>query len=264
MSDPVQSAEIEDVLSSIRRLVSEDPKPRPAAVAGPDMLVLTPAQRVEQPQNDSADVEADDQADAPELAVAEEAADVPEERAADEHTAEESPAEPAEDQLTVAPEEPAQEAEADAADMAEFADDSTDEAPVRSWGDVTLEDRIAELEAAVAKSGEDWEPDGSESMDDDVSVQAFPRASAEPETDTDEAQAMADTPEEERAAADPDPSLPDDEDDGLFLDEESLRAMINEIVREELQGSLGQRITRNVRKLVRQEINRALAARDFD
>jgi hypothetical protein len=36
------------------------------------------------------------------------------------------------------------------------------------------------------------------------------------------------------------------------------------MIREELQGALGERITRNVRKLVRAEINRALIARDLD
>ena len=36
------------------------------------------------------------------------------------------------------------------------------------------------------------------------------------------------------------------------------------LIREELSGTLGERITRNVRKLVRAEINRALTARDFD
>ncbi|GHF67643.1 hypothetical protein [Seohaeicola zhoushanensis] len=45
-----------------------------------------------------------------------------------------------------------------------------------------------------------------------------------------------------------------------FLDEDSLRELVAEIVREELQGALGERITRNVRKLVRLEIQRALAA----
>jgi negative regulator of sigma E activity len=43
-----------------------------------------------------------------------------------------------------------------------------------------------------------------------------------------------------------------------------LRELIRDILREELQGALGERITRNVRKLVRAEIARALAARDFD
>lgn len=43
-----------------------------------------------------------------------------------------------------------------------------------------------------------------------------------------------------------------------ILDEESLRAVINAIVREELQGELGERINRNLRKLVRQEIGQIL------
>ncbi len=48
------------------------------------------------------------------------------------------------------------------------------------------------------------------------------------------------------------------------LDEDQLRAMITEIVRSELQGALGERITRNVRKLVRREIYRALSSSEFD
>ena len=46
------------------------------------------------------------------------------------------------------------------------------------------------------------------------------------------------------------------------LDEAAIRALVSEIVRSELQGSLGERITRNVRKLVRREIMRALSVRD--
>lgn len=48
-----------------------------------------------------------------------------------------------------------------------------------------------------------------------------------------------------------------------FLDEASLRELVADIVREELQGALGERITRNVRKLVRREIQRALTAQDL-
>ena len=40
--------------------------------------------------------------------------------------------------------------------------------------------------------------------------------------------------------------------------------MVTDIVREELQGALGERITRNVRKLVRREIHRALVAQELD
>ena len=49
------------------------------------------------------------------------------------------------------------------------------------------------------------------------------------------------------------------EPDELPLDREMLRSLIGEVLREELQGTLGERMTRNVRKLVRAEIRRALA-----
>jgi hypothetical protein len=49
-----------------------------------------------------------------------------------------------------------------------------------------------------------------------------------------------------------------------ILDEETLRNLVIEIVRQELQGTFGERITRNVRKLVRREIYRILASQDFD
>ena len=49
-----------------------------------------------------------------------------------------------------------------------------------------------------------------------------------------------------------------------LLDEDALRDIVSETVREELQGALGERITRNVRKLVRREIHRALAAQELE
>ncbi len=53
-------------------------------------------------------------------------------------------------------------------------------------------------------------------------------------------------------------------EDESILDEEALRDLVAEIVRKELQGALGERITRNVRKLVRREIHRALASQELD
>jgi hypothetical protein len=44
-----------------------------------------------------------------------------------------------------------------------------------------------------------------------------------------------------------------------ILDEEALRRVVNAIVREELQGELGDRISRNLRKLIRREIGQVLA-----
>lgn len=46
-------------------------------------------------------------------------------------------------------------------------------------------------------------------------------------------------------------------------DHAALRQIVAELIREELQGELGERITRNVRKLVRREIKRALAAENL-
>lgn len=47
-----------------------------------------------------------------------------------------------------------------------------------------------------------------------------------------------------------------------ILDEESLRSLINQIVREELQGELGDRIGRNLRKMIRREIVQILDERE--
>ena len=46
------------------------------------------------------------------------------------------------------------------------------------------------------------------------------------------------------------------------FDEAALRELVAEIVREELRGSFGERITSNIRKLVRREILRAQSLRD--
>ncbi|MBP1806212.1 hypothetical protein [Rubellimicrobium aerolatum] len=45
------------------------------------------------------------------------------------------------------------------------------------------------------------------------------------------------------------------------LDEAALRALVAEVVSEELRGETGARVTRNLRKLVRQEVLQALAMR---
>lgn len=100
------------------------------------------------------------------------------------------------------------------------------------------------------------------------------------------ARTVQDAPEEVVSAAEDDPSNedttaedlargtgPDDPYDASYdeelsgleaLDAAALRALVAEIVREELQGALGERITRNVRKLVRREIYRILSSQDFD
>jgi hypothetical protein len=62
----------------------------------------------------------------------------------------------------------------------------------------------------------------------------------------------------------------DDDLDGLLdvgnvlLDQDALRSVISEAVREELEGPLGKRITRNLRKLVRREVHRILSSKEHD
>jgi cell pole-organizing protein PopZ len=53
------------------------------------------------------------------------------------------------------------------------------------------------------------------------------------------------------------------DDTADFLNEDILREIVREMIQQELQGTLGERITHSVRKLVRAEVNRALAAHDY-
>ena len=55
-----------------------------------------------------------------------------------------------------------------------------------------------------------------------------------------------------------------EDEDTTTLDEDQLRDLVGRLIRAELQGVLGERITRNVRKLVRREIQRALMNRDLE
>lgn len=83
------------------------------------------------------------------------------------------------------------------------------------------------------------------------------------------------SPEKLRTAILSNPVLPDEVEEDAFndaldeaevapLDEEALRTLVAEVVREELSGPMGERITRNVRKLVRREIYRILSSKEFD
>lgn len=50
----------------------------------------------------------------------------------------------------------------------------------------------------------------------------------------------------------------------VLFDEDVLRAMVQAIFREEMAGPMGERITRNIRKLVRAEVGRMLAAQELE
>ncbi|NIZ61357.1 hypothetical protein DL239_10260 [Sedimentitalea sp. CY04] len=155
-------------------------------------------------------------------------------------------------------------------------------------------EKIAALEAAIGQADEQWEPDGEsneanagtsfetlawEDLEEELDEVA-PFATAETEEPVDvnpqvdvtpEVTPASDQPTFDRAEADvldsthlaeqavADEVLGGIADDETVMDEETLRELVTDIVREELQGALGERITRNVRKLVRREIHRALA-----
>ncbi|WP_172295978.1 hypothetical protein [Pseudoruegeria sp. HB172150] len=162
MADPVSNAEIEDVLSSIRRLVSEEPsgtKRRPTSEELNDRLVLTPAHRVagreEAPEADQSEVAnptPEPAAEAPKFA--DQTADSTAHRQRWEPEAGDEP-------------DLSEIAKLDSPDSDKLDDESTDEADVDSavsqeQAKGSLETRVAEIEAALFQSDDEWEPDGSE------------------------------------------------------------------------------------------------------
>ncbi|MGH1354086.1 MAG: hypothetical protein ACRBBS_03255 [Thalassovita sp.] len=290
MSDPVTNADIEDVLSSIRRLVAEDERPEMVAPPKPavtDRLVLTPALRVME-------------SEAPEEVPSAESADLLE----DEGAAQTDLPEP------------------ELVEGHELAGLDIDDSAKRN-----LEARIAELEAVISDTGGQWEQDGEEGSDnaggtvESLTWEDEPEAAETPGPEVEEAQMVemaeeepsnsdtiaampflrhkfdmpdeTDTVEEPVAVEaeevvedDPEPSVepepifeePTDQDAPLedfpaeepyegqdfVVDEEALRALVVEIVHQELQGKLGERITRNVRNLVRREIHRAITSQELE
>ncbi|MCH2068468.1 hypothetical protein [Shimia sp.] len=307
MSDPVTNTEIEDVLTSIRRLVSEN-RPLPDAVKdqaparpvafdtssaqdesaedetpvaeAPLALVLTPALRVEDAPDAEGDVDADEPQD-----VVDESDDL-----------DEVEIDPSVDVDQVAAKvEP---------DAVEAVDAEQDQVSVESE-EVTLEGAEASLDEVMVEVGsgdeavvsEDEAPLSFEAVSDtapeeamdeeqpfdfkqvlEARIHQFRDATStddvtyDPEVDAapDMADAVMDElrahmPEEIADAAEivDAEALSEAMEEAAEIDEAMLREMVADIVRQELQGALGERITRNVRKLVRREIHRALAAHDL-
>ncbi|MFW8594598.1 hypothetical protein [Cribrihabitans neustonicus] len=326
MSDPVTHAEIEDVLSSIRRLVSEDGRPPEAAPKPAGRLVLTPALRVhEGPEQsghagaaaaDAAQVRAEAAGVSPVLDLLAgpdclqlRSADVITDAKADagpRMAAEAAPATSAgngvppvrEDQAGPAGVPPAPEDHAGPAGAPD-AEAFSSEAP---WADpratlfaaatsapringasdtagsraASVLQKIAELEAKVAQSPGDWEPDGvpqdafSGTAAGTISWQEEPEPEKEKEVEAADTGAHGEPADAEGRLGDgvaeaalTDAALESLPPEAAYHDEDSLRDLVSAIVREELQGALGERITRNIRKLVRREIHRVLATQDL-
>ena len=263
MPEAMSFVEIEDVLSSIRRLVSEDLRPasrQAAAALVDDKLILTPALRV----------------------VAEEVADP-------------GPKDPRETIVAVVPVEPrsplprlhlgvepvieelvASLEQAVAAQGLDWESETGDPAPQTVafewtsgvWSEHRAEPVAAEIIAEAVEATPSWaQEDPGEPVSEDpgqFEAMAGPAAAeADPVwADEAEAEVVAGLVESESRAEDAGP--PDDDDTEMTYDEDVLRDLVRDLIREELQGGLGERITRNVRKLVRAEIARALASHEFD
>ena len=321
MSEAVTNAEIEDVLSSIRRLVSEnamaepqvvapapnpDPDPTPEASDPPESqdeaaskLVLTPAFRV---REDEPEV-ASEETISPEPILLSDPIP-PADTGAGEDTDRDDAPDALRDEDAVLIPTPAEaelaeelEAVAWAAETLPDEDASVAPAPVApeaDSGSESLENRIAELEAAIGDDPQEWEPDGSEDEPEAPQTVVFEHAawSAQEERaegeDAEVEEALVEEAEvvEMSPPVDAEPEAVDAaseggtpfgaqeaaQDQALFeqgfeeavIDEEVLREMVQRLVREELQGTVGERITRNVRRLVRREIQRALTLREFE
>ncbi len=295
MSDRMSSLEIEDVLSSIRRLVSEDHRPESRAQAAralleksaAEKLILTPALRVvatDQPVGESLML--------PHAATA--------------HMQPAFGAEPDEATELWSEPEPL------------VLHPSVKPAPVSAAHDNSIGAVVTALGAAVDARAEDWEAATGDTLTDGGWAEASTRAAPNPadfvgiETLDDSvpdvipagplkavsgwaqhdtiafkgpgpddgamgdgvAASAAPTPSDWADAAEAEvvATLQADTEKALSaamaaapnaaFDEKALRDMVREMIREELAGRLGERITRNIRRLVRTEIARATSLRD--
>jgi hypothetical protein len=121
-----------------------------------------------------------------------------------------------------------------------------------------LEATIAELETAVTSQAEDWEADEGENIDEtEWAAAAFQSRLVDSST-------LPEYPPILREALGLEQDTADAPEPSVGIDEDALRALVVEIVHQELSGELGERITRNVRKLVRREINRVLVSKGLD
>lgn len=276
MVERMSSVEIEDVLSSIRRLVTEDLRPKPPVQD--EKLLLTPALRVvpDVPRPEDPDVEPapvlDVDLDA-DLAAALAGADAGVEGAMVEADAGPFPMflhhasrvdvnaddtdRPSQDfaeaVTTIGAAIPAEGYESETGDVM-----PVPEWPESSWVAPDVIDGVEEAEVIAPpvadRARETWDEGAAET---DWREEAAVAAPVEDGTVADAAEAAA-------LAALAEDDLGDDVAPLTELDEDMLRDIVREIIREELHGSLGERITRNVRKLVRAEINRALMTQDLE
>ncbi len=275
MSEPLSSTEIEDVLSSIRRLVSDDMRPTPKlAVAAGDKLILTPALRVVQTE-----------AEVPDPVPAAVAEPLPMFVAVPRANLMDAPRSGLGDVVAsvgAAVDASPDDWEAEIGDSAPQPDMAPDVGLTNPWSlpaddaldDVLVDEAVAAedaaaphdhfeyhtAEAAVPAQTPAWAQEDEIVQDDEAETAAAPlQGTVEPDP------VWADAAEASVLAALAEPDADDDAfDQGMRFDEDVLRELVRDMLREELAGKMGERITRNIRKLVRAEIARALAAQEFE
>lgn len=232
MAKPYGSNEIEDVVSSVRRLVSPEARPRPVSRdLGMDKLLLTPSLRV-----------------------------VPEEERRTEPLVLSVRAPEAEGSVdgnagagVALAEQPAGLTAASMPVVESEWEDAFWSEPEPALAELALEAEEAELVVADAAMAEDDLPgdpvaDWPDAKAEAAEILPFPQSAVQGQ------EAPSTLPELTDADGNP----------VTVLDESALYDIVRTLIREELQGPLGERITSNVRKLVRAEINRALTARSLD
>ena len=283
MAGPLSSEEIEDVVSSVRRLVSNEQSARRLSRdLNGERLLLTPSLRVVSETSPliplvlATPVDTPTATDAP-SEPAEEPADLVEAEWEDEVIW--GPPEASLGEVALAAEE-AEVILPAAEDAADTLAEAEDEALPDVWPEpelppdgtafeptqfVPLRQRAENLVARLAaREVEDQDAAG---QDDDALQTDEVRPGDEPQDEVfPDAHMLADAAEEDDGAAQRMPTEIVDADGTplAVIDEGALQEIVRLMIREELQGDLGERITRNVRKLVRAEINRALVARDLD
>ncbi len=266
MAEPMSSGEIEDVLSSIRRLVSDDMRPpvRSPVATEAGKLILTPALRVvadESPlitpaspitqvvaqlgaavaeRNEAWELETGDAAPM-HLDVPDDAAwtdFIPDADAAPDEVDDVVAFHSVRDSAVHTEFDPVERtAPPEVAAWAQHDDEDFDEErrplsgtiePDQAWADATEAEVIAGLEQAVVDR-------------------------------------LAPDRNDERFAEDTESKEFSDsfDDQEMVFNEDVLRELVRDLIREELQGTLGERITRNIRKLVRVEIARAMSVQDY-
>ncbi len=319
MSEPLSTTDIEDVLSSIRRLVAEDMRPlqkttaeRTVVVAAPEVpapknkLILTPALRVVSSDADAPvanrvssvvanlgsklshadwDAEVEEDTDLPSLDVAGDDPqswafapdeDVIADNASGILTCRTFDAD-ADWEVTEEPgtpvDQPIEEADVEPTFVSVRRADLVEAFP--GWAQAEV------FEAGGAADKKPWEDEAAtEASADDLLARAPMTGTIEPDpewADAAEADVLAELamqsdqaaviddlgvfgPEDGFEAAGAEPDFDGRE---VLYDEGLLREIVRELLREELQGNMGERITRNIRKLVRAEIARALATQDL-